>query len=54
MYPIIRLLIFLPAGQKQWLPWLPYDVITKCKKWKKSVKTYITLQDVAPEQKEIF
>jgi len=26
------------------LPWLPYDVITKCKKkWKISVKTYVMI-----------
>jgi len=30
--------------KKQWLPWLPSAVITKCKIWKKSVITYITLK----------
>jgi len=40
--------------KKTILPWLPYDVITKCKKWEKSVKTYITLKSCLSWKKDIF
>jgi len=39
---------------KKWFPWLPNDVITMRKKWKKSVATYKTLKAVSSERKDIF